>query len=74
MLDTWFEQAVKPRLEGRAFLVRYADDVVRGFAWEGAARRVLEVLPKFPKGTPSARPSHGSIPSRTAGSTGVVAL
>jgi len=26
VLDRWFEQEVKPRLKGRAFLVRYADD------------------------------------------------
>jgi RNA-directed DNA polymerase len=26
VLDEWFEQAVKPRLRGQAFLVRYADD------------------------------------------------
>ena len=32
VLDMWFEQEVKPRLKGRAFLVRYADDFVMGFA------------------------------------------
>jgi group II intron reverse transcriptase/maturase len=46
VLDVWFEQVVKPRLKGRAFLVRYADDFVLGFACEGDARRVLDVLPK----------------------------
>lgn len=46
VLDEWFEQVVKPRLRGRAFLVRYADDFVIGFACEEDARRVLEVLPK----------------------------
>jgi RNA-directed DNA polymerase len=46
VLDEWFEQVVKPRLKGRAFLVRYADDFVMGFACEGDARRVLDVLPK----------------------------
>ena len=46
VLDAWFEQEVKPRLKGRAFLVRYADDFVMGFACERDARRVLEVLPK----------------------------
>lgn len=45
-LDVWFEKEVKPRLRGRAFLVRYADDFVMGFAQEEDARRVLEVLPK----------------------------
>ncbi len=46
VLDEWFEQEVKPRLQGRAFLIRYADDFVMGFACEADARRVLEVLPK----------------------------
>jgi len=45
VLDVWFEQEVKPRLKGRAFLVRYADDLVMGFACEEDARRVLAVLP-----------------------------
>jgi RNA-directed DNA polymerase len=46
VLDVWFEEVVKPCLKGRAFLVRYADDFVMGFACEGDARRVLDVLPK----------------------------
>lgn len=46
VLDEWFEQDVKPRLKGAAFLIRYADDFVLGFAREDDARRVLDVLPK----------------------------
>ena len=46
VLDLWFEQEVQPRLQGRAFLIRYADDFVIGFTKEEDARRVLEVLPK----------------------------
>lgn len=46
VLDLWFKQEVKPRLRGRAFLVRYADDFVMGFAQEEDARRVMAVLPK----------------------------
>jgi RNA-directed DNA polymerase len=46
VLDEWFEEVVKPCLKGRAFLVRYADDFVMGFACEEDARRVLDVLPK----------------------------
>jgi group II intron reverse transcriptase/maturase len=46
VLDEWFEREVKPRLGGRAFLIRYADDFVIGFTEESDARRVLEVLPK----------------------------
>ncbi len=46
VLDAWFEREVRPRLMGRAFLVRYADDFVIGFAREDDARRVMDVLPK----------------------------
>jgi group II intron reverse transcriptase/maturase len=46
VLDRWFEEEVKPRLRGPAFVVRYADDFVIVFALEGDARRVHEVLPK----------------------------
>jgi RNA-directed DNA polymerase len=46
VLDLWFERDVKPRLRDRAFLIRYADDVVIGFRDGRDAQRVLEVLPK----------------------------
>jgi len=46
VLDLWFEQDVKPRLRQRAFLIRYADDVVIGFSDQRDAQRVVEVLPK----------------------------
>jgi RNA-directed DNA polymerase len=46
VLDVWFEREVKPRLRGRATLIRYADDFVIVFATEEDARRVAEVLPK----------------------------
>jgi group II intron reverse transcriptase/maturase len=46
VLDLWFDREVKPRLQGRAELVRYADDFVIVFAESEDARRVLEVLPK----------------------------
>src|SRR6185369_16663648 len=46
VLDEWFEQVVKPRLRGKAFLISYADDFIMAFACESDARRVLEVLPK----------------------------
>jgi len=45
-LDLWFEQEVKPRLRGRANLVRYADDFIIGFETEEDALRVMEVLGK----------------------------
>jgi len=46
VLDRWFEEAVKPRMEGKTFLIRYADDLVMVFASERDARRVMEVLPE----------------------------
>ncbi len=46
VLDEWFEREVRPRLEGHAFLIRYADDFVIGVAREDDARRIMEVLPK----------------------------
>lgn len=46
VLDQWFEQEVKPRLRGRAFLIRYADDFVIGFRDYHDAQRVMEVVPK----------------------------
>ena len=46
VLDVWFEQEVKPRLRGRAALVRYADDATLTFEREEDAQRVLRVLPK----------------------------
>jgi RNA-directed DNA polymerase len=46
VVDRWFEEEVKPRLGGRAVLIRYADDLVIAFAEERDARRVEEVLPK----------------------------
>ncbi len=74
VLDEWFAQEVQPRLKGRAFLIRYADDFVIGFAHEEDARRVWEVLPKrfgkygltlHPQKTklvPFRRPSYSSTP------------
>lgn len=46
VVDTWFEDDIKPRLRGAAFMLRYADDIVMGFEREDDARRVMEVLPK----------------------------
>jgi len=46
VLDTWFKDQVKPRLKGKAFLVRFADDAVMAFSDREDAQRVLAVLPK----------------------------
>jgi RNA-directed DNA polymerase len=46
VLDKWFRDEVQPRLRGRSFVVRYADDAVIGFEREDDAERVMKVLPK----------------------------
>jgi RNA-directed DNA polymerase len=46
VLDEWFDREVRPRLKGKAFLIRYADDFVIGTTREDDARRIIEVLPK----------------------------
>jgi RNA-directed DNA polymerase len=46
VLDDRFEEEVRPRLKGEAFLIRYADDFVIGVAREDDARRISAVLPK----------------------------
>jgi RNA-directed DNA polymerase len=45
-VDRWFERDVKPRLRGRSFMIRFADDLVMVFTNEHDARRVMDVLPK----------------------------
>jgi group II intron reverse transcriptase/maturase len=44
VLDQWFERDVLPRMEGKAHLIRYADDFVIGFEKEDDARRVWDAL------------------------------
>ena len=46
VLDQWFAQEVKPRLRGRAFMIRFADDAVMGFEFQEDAEKVFRVLPK----------------------------
>src|SRR5262245_53941400 len=46
VLDAWYEREVKPRMRGRCFLLRFADDFVIGCEREDDARRILAVLPK----------------------------
>jgi RNA-directed DNA polymerase len=46
VLDLWFETEVKPRLQGKATLIRYCDDFIMGFEREDEARRVRAVLGK----------------------------
>jgi RNA-directed DNA polymerase len=46
VLDEWFEKEVRPRLQGEAFVIRYADNFVIGVAREDDAKRIMDVLPK----------------------------
>lgn len=46
VLDTWFENEVKPRMRGKAQIIRYADDFIMCFEREDDARRVMQVLGK----------------------------
>jgi group II intron reverse transcriptase/maturase len=46
VFDKWFDREVRPRLGGRSFAVRYADDIVMVVPTERDARRVMAALPK----------------------------
>ena len=46
VLDLWFEQVVKPRLKGEAYLVRYIDDFVVCFRYRSDALRLQNALRK----------------------------
>ena len=46
VLDLWFEKKVKPRLAGRAMLIRYADDFVVAFQLKQDAEWFYGVLPE----------------------------
>jgi len=46
VLDIWFEKVVKPKLKGRAMLIRYADDFIVAFQLRNDADNFYTVLPK----------------------------
>jgi len=46
VLDEWFSEEIQPLLNGKSFMVRYADDFVMGFEYLEDTRRVFEVLNK----------------------------
>jgi RNA-directed DNA polymerase len=46
VLDEWFEDEIAPRLTGRSFLVRFADDAVIVVEHETDAKRIMDVLTK----------------------------
>src|SRR5215470_13459707 len=43
-LDLWFHKVVKPRCQGEACLIRYADDFVCAFQYQGDAERFYQAL------------------------------
>ena len=45
-LDLWFEKAIKPRLKGKGWYVRYADDFLIMFEKESDAKSVMEAIPQ----------------------------
>ncbi len=45
-LDLWFEKKVKPKMRGRAMMIRFADDFVCAFQFANDAERFYKVLPK----------------------------
>jgi RNA-directed DNA polymerase len=46
VLDEWFVKDVHPRMQGRGFLRRFAEDVILGCECETDARRIMAGLPK----------------------------
>jgi hypothetical protein len=44
VLDCWFVEEVLPRMKGRVFLVRFADDFILGFERKEDAEKVYRVL------------------------------
>lgn len=46
VLDLWIMEAVKPKLKGEIYLVRYADDFIIMFQYENEAKLVYEELIK----------------------------
>lgn len=43
-LDLWFEKQIKPRLQGHAMLIRYADDFVVAFQYKDEAKMFYRAL------------------------------
>jgi retron-type reverse transcriptase len=44
VLDDWFVTVVQPRMKGKTFMVRYADDAVIGCEQAEDAERIMKVL------------------------------
>jgi group II intron reverse transcriptase/maturase len=46
VLDAWFVEQVWPRMKGKCFIIRWADDFIIGCELESDAKRIMDVLPK----------------------------
>ncbi len=46
VVDKWYAEVIRPRMKGRSFLIRFADDIVMGFTEYTDASKVMKVLPK----------------------------
>ncbi len=46
VLDEWFVGQALPRMKGKCFIIRYADDFIIGCELESDAKRIMDVLPK----------------------------
>jgi len=46
VVDEWCVKDVQPRMKGRGFVMRFADDCIIGYELEADARRVMAVVPK----------------------------
>jgi RNA-directed DNA polymerase len=46
VLDDWYAKEVQPRMKGKSFLIRWADDFIIAFENKTDAERVMKVLPE----------------------------
>ncbi len=46
VFDDWFVKEVKPRMRGKCFIIRYADDFILGFEAKSDVDQIMKVLPK----------------------------
>jgi len=46
VLDDWFVKEVMPRMKGKCFIIRWADDFIIGCELESDTARIMDVLPK----------------------------
>ncbi len=44
VLDDWFVKMVQPRMKGKCFLIRFADDFIIGFQLESDARKLIVLI------------------------------